>query len=676
MNSPLTQQRFHAPACLRAQLAAPLMLVLLVALTDPGAAAWLTTPEGGRLFVRGVCYSPYHPKEGWNLSAATRRRDRRLLEGLSANCLLTWQPVTFEEATVWRKAGMYVIPHLTYSPAVWSVFVDGNDAPVPVYVNAANQRGLRDAARDLASKLKDNPGVLAVSLGNDYAWSALSGNLGFTYGGFDDETVLAFRRRLQARFGTVERYNDLTSKSAGSLADLLPPIDLSPNPLMWEWWLFMRDAFADFLRQGYEGLRAVGWKVPATYSIPCGRTWDPTSERVRLPFLEIVSGNVFYQQQWDWAAFCAEIGRLISAAAGRPVLLTETGAHTLPGEGNLPARFIKQSVACALLHPELAGVGLYEFCDELQLRGKPDEQDSTGPSEYYGLVTGRREIKPTYAAAAEMMNLIKRHERTLQEWQSPPLVWVSQQDVDWWRVGGPEGAFHERIGAALFRLGVSFRYLTAEGMLELDPATQPMFILCDSYLPSNPDGTGDVMGRLIAYVGNGGNLLYISRMPWQRLYGRGSVPQEMQLTPERAPLSRRYGKGTYTCVTSYGLDDSQLQRVLEEYLAEVLSQRAAMTLEPSPKGDRPFWRVMQDRRGLWLLAVNPTSAPLGRLELKPGPTVDPRAITLREADGAMLTWAGRKLILSGLNTYALVFLGEPRAASPAVPVPPSAPTSP
>lgn len=622
--------------------------------------------------MRGVGYSPYHPRHGFELPRAVRALDRRLILGLNANCVLTWGPTSFEDVASWRKVGVYTLPQVVYSPPKLSFFPTGQSAPVPVYVSEENRQGLHDAVRDLGSALKGSRGVLAISLGNQYAWSAFSGDLGFSYGGFDEETVAAFRARLKQRFSSVEQFNELAGHRVANLDGVLPAVGLSPSPAFWEWWLFMQEAFAGYLKSGQEGLAAVGWTCPTTYARPCGVRWDPASEGGPLPSVEIVSGNVFRKDARSWGGFCVTIDRLVSRARGRPVLVTETGAHTLHTDENEAARTLKQSIACALLHPELAGVGVYEYCDEWHHSGQPDVHDDMDDREHWGLVTGRRAPKRTYHAAKEMFAFIERNERLFEEWQSPPAVLLSQQDLDWWKARGLEGVIHEAIAVELYRQGVSFRLVDSEGLLQLDPHEHPRLILCDTYLCSNPDGTQDVQGSIVSYIENGGNVLYVSRAPWQRLYGRSTAPEELRPASDRGPASRDYGKGHITIVPTHDLTEEKVRYLVEDYLAETLKDRPVMSLEAEGDESEVFWRMFEAQDGLWLLAVNVGTKPIRRLRVQLGRALSGKRAALRGGDGAQSDRVGKSLYVAGLNTYALIYLGRPLA----VPAPGAAITAP
>ncbi len=651
-------------------------LCLLAAWSAPRCeAAWITGPRGERVFVRGISYAPYHPREKWALSPATQARDRKLIHDLGANCLLTWRKTSSEEVSAWQKLGLYSLPQVLFTPPKVSVYPNGQKAPVPVYVAEATRRGFHDAARDLAGALQGNPGVLVVSLGDAFVWSAYSGDLGFCYAGYDEETVGAFRDGLKTRFGTAARFGALTGQPADSLDDVVPPTGLTPRPLFGEWWQFMQRTLAGFLAQGYDGVRSVGWTCPVTYARRWGMRWDPACEGGRLPMLDVVSGNVFHEHTLDWTSFACALDRLIAGAGGKPVLLSETGAHTLRVDPQEAARTVKESIALALLHPEIAGVALYEFCDEWELGGKGDVQDDTSNAEFWGLVSGLREPKATYLAAAEMFAFIKAHETMLQEWQSAPAVLVSQQDHDWWKIGGPEAAFCERVAGELYRHGVSFQFVDNEGLQQLDPAVQPRLILCDSFLGCNPDGSGDVQARVTRFIEAGGDVLYTCSRPWQRLYGHLDLPPELAATGQ-VPKSRAFGKGRFTLVPSDSLGPKELRYCLEDYLEDPLKSRPVLAVNapavaPPAEAETPaagtptgtpasdagvFWRVFQDRAGLWLYLVNVGAAPVPRLELDLAPGLDTRRVALNAADGARLGRSHGKLCLSDLDTYALVFL--------------------
>jgi len=642
----------------------PVLALALLAIHS-AHAAWITDTSGKRVFVRGIAYAPYHPTELWALSGRTRGTDYHLMRELHANCIITWNKMTYEDIEGWWKEGLYCIPQVTYRPPRLSIFANGYDAPVPIYVNADNLQGMRDTARDFSSALKGNPAVLAVSLGNDYAWSAFSGDLGFAYGGYDDETLQAFRSNLKRRFGTVEAFVRRSGQEIVTFDDALPPKGLNPQPLFGEWQVFMREAFGAFLDKGKEGLRAVGWEAPVTYCQPYGVKWDPASQGSELPGLDIVSGNIFYAQSRDWSLLCTDIDRLIAGARGRPVLITETGAHSLMGERDTAPRKIKQSIACALLHPEIAGVGVYEYCDEWHRSGNPEKQDDTDAREHWGLVTGHRDQKPAFGAAAEMLGFIERNEQRFQQWQSRPEVLLSMQELDWWRVGGLDGSFCERVAAELYRHGVSFRLADSQSLLNLDPAQCPRLILCDSWLFSSPDGSQSVARAVVGYVEAGGEVLYIAQRPWRQLYGDEFIPEELVPPPDGAPVNRDYGSGRITVIPTYNIEDRDLRFILEDYLGDALHTRPVTDLSAPEGRPQVFWRVFQDDEGLWMLAVNAEKDRIQRLKLQLHEGMDRERVDVRGADGARISREDGELYLLDLNAYALVYLGKAPSTLPA-----------
>lgn len=631
----------------------PAVLAAVAAL--PTHAASLTAADGTRVFVRGVGYSPYHPTQGWSLTPATQALDRRLLRGLGANCLLLWRPLSVEDAARWLKDGLFTIPQVDYAPKVLSVFPNGQEAPVPVYLNAGNRRDLREAAQAMGARLKDSPGVLAVSLGNDYAWSAFSGDLGFAYAGSDDETVGAFRTWLWQRMGSEERFAELMGRTVGRPQDALPPVGLTPSPLYWEWWQFMRQGFSDYLKEGWTGIRAGGCARPITYAAPRSVRWDPAAEGAGLRFLEVTGGNLFHEQGRAFGAFCASLDRMIAEADGRPVLITETGAHTLRDAADSAPRIVKQSLACALLHPEVAGVCLYEFCDDWQRAGNPSRQEDSDPREHWGLVSGQRIPKPTYPAAAGMFALMKRRETLLQEWQSPAQVILGEQDLDWWRVGGNEAGYFETVASELYRMGVSFRLAGPEALKRLDPEQNPRLILCDSVLAGSPDRPTEGLQALAGYIAAGGQVLYLSRLPWQCAYAVGQAPPELALGTDRTVQVRGYGKGLCTLVPAYDTDRAQLRYHLTGFLAELLAQRPIELT--APPGSDVFWRVFTHSSGRWLWVVNAGAAPVREVTIRLPKDLARHQVRLAESDGAGLSWRRAGAALTGLQTYALLKVG-------------------
>lgn len=638
-----------------------LSIVALAALVHCCDAAWLTTAEGKRVFVRGLAYSATHPKEGADLSASTRALDRRLIRNLRANCLIPLGQTSSESVTTWYEDGILCIPTVPYKAEQMTFFINGQPAPVPAYLDPANRKGLYAAARDLGSAFKGNPGVLAVSLGNNFAWSGFSGDLqGFGYGGFDEGTVAAFQETLARRFGSLDHFNQLTGSDRASFSEVLPPLGLTPAPDFHEWWLFMRDGFAEFLKQGSEGLQAVGINRPSTYQEPTGVRWDPASERVRLPFADLVSANVFYKDARSWLRYCVTLDQVIAGAHGRPVLLTETGVDSLIHTPERQQSILTRSVAFALLHPELAGIGLYEYCDDWQRGGDPKTHSDRDDREHWGLVDGYRAPKPLYRTAVVLMSMLERNDQRLQEWQSPPEVLVSRQDLDWWKLRGPSATRYEDVADQLYRLGVSFHLADVETLLALDPVRTPRLVVCDTFLSVDPDGSNNLAGHLVSYVENGGELLYLCSRPWQVLYGNYSVPEELQVPADRSPVVRQYGKGRCTLVPRDSFTGEELSYYLADFLAGSIEKRRVRAVLSDETPTPVYWRVFEDRDECYLLVVNPAEARAPRLTLKLASGVSLGKVRILETDGCGLVRRGQEFSLESLNSYVMVALG-PRA---------------
>ncbi len=648
----------HAPGVNNSRAVIATLLVLFAAQT--GQAAWLTSQQGQRVFVRGIYYSPYHPDEKAGITPKTMARDRRLITKLNANCIITAEPATSEGVAAWRRAGVYTIAQVPYQPKVMSRFANGALAEVPAYINRENRQGLYKAARDMSSALKGNEGFLAMSLGNDYHWTGftLADNLGFSYVGFDGETLGAFQERIKDRFGTVDNLNSMTEQFVTAFGEVLPTLGLSRRPVFGEWWLFLRDTFTEYLKAGWDGARSVGSATPTTYQRPSGIRWDPASEGCSLPFTEIISGNVFHKDALDWGRFSLCIDRIISAAAGRPVLVTETGAHSLQRSPELVSRLIKQSIACTLLHPEIAGVGLFEYCDDWRRDGSPDIQNTADDAEHWGLVDGNRVQKPAYETARQMFALIERNEELFRQWQSPATILLSQQDQDWWKLRGLAGALYERVGTELYRQGVSFRLADNRALLNLDPQRHPVLILCDSFLYNEPDLSNDVLGHVVSYVESGGKLLYIASRPWQRLYGPSSPPEPLQVPADGAPAVRKYGKGQCTLIPKATFDDREIHYLITDFIADLNPHPPVKTLECPDNPEGVFWRIFEGQDGFWIFVVNATDQRIPRIDIALDERIPARQARLRESDGAGLGRRKNSLRLTGLDTYALIHLGK------------------
>jgi len=304
------------------------------------------------------------------------------------------------------------------------------------------------------------------------------------------------------------------------------------------------------------------------------------------------------------------------------------------------ARELVQAVWLAVLHPEVAGVFPFVFCDEWYVKGTPERQDED-PAEHWGLVTADRHPKASYRALASTYADLERLDRWLTHRSARPEVLVTDQCVDWWR--GMAGPAEVEVHRQLLRHGVSFRSVSLLAPEHLDRARCRKLILIDSALPDGPDGRSAALELLLRFVRRGGDVLYLSRHPWQGVYGPVDLPASLGARTGDV----RLGRGTVRMRSDPAVEGEALWFELERFLGA----RGGPRLRASATS-QIFWRVLAGGGQRMLLAVNA------------GPPGDSEAVlegagrrpSLAASDGARLQSATKGWRLGGDWTYALVRL--------------------
>lgn len=115
----------------------------------------------------------------------------------------------------------------------------------------------------------------------------------------------------------------------------------------------------------------------------------PTTEYLQLPFLDLVSFNVYLDRAETLSAYLA---RLHNLAGDRPLLITELGVDSLRQGSHAQARLVERQLRVTYASG-CAGAFLFSWTDEWH-RGGFDVQDWR-----FGLVDERREAKPALTAA-------------------------------------------------------------------------------------------------------------------------------------------------------------------------------------------------------------------------------------------------------------------------------------
>ncbi|HLQ38399.1 MAG TPA: glycosyltransferase [Planctomycetota bacterium] len=207
--------------------------------------------------------------------------------------------------------------------------------------------------------------------------------------------------------GSVRAALDWTRRHARRLADhpalLMFGIGNEVPPLLVRW--YGRARFSRHLR---ELCCVVKEEVPhaiVTYAN------HPPTEHLVLPFLDVVSYNVYLEREPDFRSYLA---RLQLLAGNRPLFLAELGVDSRSlGEG-VQARVLDWQVRAAIEHG-LCGTAVYSWTDEWSVHGHRVD------GWRFGLVGHDRRPKPAMAAVAAVYGS-DRHRLRPTPWPSVSVV--------------------------------------------------------------------------------------------------------------------------------------------------------------------------------------------------------------------------------------------------------------
>lgn len=637
----------------------------------PKGAGWevtkaVLTGPSGPVILRGIGWSPWHPETGWGRSEETKQTDLRLLKEAHVNCLRTWGVVEPKSADYWQENGFLLVTQVggnwlkSGKDVPHTRFRDGKPSTQPNYADPKVVAAFQAACREYAAKTGASANVVLSLLGNEFSWVGKDDTGSYAYAGFDEVTLAGFRQHLTRRFGDVQTMNKLCGTSFSGFGEVVPP---SGGRLQYEWWIFLRSAFEEFMRAGNSALKAAAPYRPTSYAKLMGR-WDPCCEDAPLGFLSVGGQNLYWHWDKDWARYCVLLKELIRHAGGRPVVITESGFQTWldPVKEQEAARRMKQMLWNCFMHPEVAGVFPYLYNDEWWCDGDPKTQS---PGETWGVVTAHRKPKKTYAALAEVYGEVEKLEKFLLGAESPPTVALSCQDLDWVLAKEDGTARVVEAARALYAKGVAFRIVNSEDLLRPCPDKTPFLILCDSVLLRSPDGREDASRALLSYVERGGRVLYLSPTPFRVAYGEANVPHGLHLWWTRRQGGEfRWGQGAIRFVGEKTITSAQAWPHIQRFLAEALRAQTVAEVATQPAGQEfgVFLSVLQAGDRKVLVVVNEQEQGIGQVTIRLNAALSGWRATLEASDGAAMTEAtvggSRTLTIRGLETHAIVGLDK------------------
>lgn len=572
-------------------------------------------------FLRGIGWSPWHAVYGWGRPPEVVAQDYAILKDLHVNALRTWGPASRKTCDELRKRGLFIVPQIGRGKVPRLHFKDGK-AGQPDYLAPAARADIRTHARELAKALAGHPAVAAYNLGNEYSWVGQNKSKKYQSLGFDPGVQKAFHDTLEARFGSIEKWNRLTGRKDPSFNTITPPTGSAPYLLYWEWWRFQRRAFSDFMRSGYVGIREADPRTPVTYALLCGGRWDAATEDADLAFLEQQGDNLYYHWDKNWGRYCVRLARRIGP--GRPILITESGINTWTfRDPAVASRLMKQMLWLLAMHPEVRGVFPFVYCDEWWHGPDPKALDVAGDA--WGIVTADRKPKSTYAPLRDTYAEFEKLDSFMATRQAPVEVLVTDQAIDRWR--GKAGPAVDDVCRALYRHGVSFRLVSLLRPSDVNSALCKRLVLLDSTIPDSPDGKSPAWDALKAFGTGGGRMLYLCERPWRGLYRAGGAPAGV-----RAKIVQ--------CA------DRDVWPALEAFLG-----KRRITVEAAG-GEEVFWRQVTGAGQSMLLIVVTGPKSIGRITVRGA-----HVAALVSADGARIKpEPDGTCRLQGFNTYALLRL--------------------
>ncbi|MCX8082545.1 MAG: beta-galactosidase [bacterium] len=612
--------------------------------------------DGKLIFLRGVGFSPWHKTEGWNRSEETIKLDIKFLKDVHANALRVWGPASPEGVKANLSNGFYTLPTVHCEGGMSAEFSNGSKHSI-AFSDPETQQKFAQQCEEYAEKIKGIQGVPAVLLGNEYTGVGYnSATKNYEYVGFEAPTQERFRTWLAKRFKTIESLNKYCGTNFKDFKEVTP---LATRRLRYEFWLFQNRSFEEFIKAGHDAIKRVDSERLTSYGKLMGNRWDPCTEDAQLSFLDFPGDQIYWHWIDDWAKFNRFVNDFIATGKGKPVLITETGISTFNKNEDYAARLLKQNIWNVLLHPEVAGIFVFEYCDEWYKGCKPDELDHQ--EDGWGLVTADRIPKKSYYVLKEIYEFIEKMNDFFVNRQSTPVVAVSNQSLDFLVADKGTGLPLE-IDKVLYSKGVSFRHITPDDVYDLSPEKTPRIIFCDEYFNCEPDGSRSALTSFLNYLEKGGKVLYLCTNPWQLPYGKANIPEPLRFDTSKTELTEvNYGKGTIYFLPKDKFNLKELSDLLLQFLKETGAPEVLniQNVEPVEKQFEVFCRMFKSKDRQIILIVNSSDKIINNFQID---VLGVKWAKLLFADGATLSSSQQEnvlhLNLQNIDTYALVEVGN------------------
>ncbi len=177
-----------------------------------------------------------------------------------------------------------------------------------------------------------------------------------------------------------------TRRLANHPAILLHSIGNEVPPLIVRWYGAKR--IEDFLRGQNDIIKEIVPHALTTY------VNHPPTEYLTLPFLDVISYNVYLEREPEMRAYLA---RLQTLAHEKPVMLGEMGLDALRNGEEKQAQFLDWQIRAAF-EKGLCGVMIYSWTDEWSIF----DSDIAGWG--FGITDARRQPKKSFAAVKQIYN--------------------------------------------------------------------------------------------------------------------------------------------------------------------------------------------------------------------------------------------------------------------------------
>lgn len=486
-------------------------------------------------FIRGMCHCVWHDKEGWGLSEETKRIDEENFKELKINSWRTWGDIDDEGLVRAAKLGRSYAPTMRNGVAgsvdssgkkCGNVWADENEC-------LAFIERIEKIAQCSHTEL-----IETYLLGNEQSMQTRNKQNYITFSGYDPITQKCFKTDwLKKRFLSIETLNSLCKCNFLDFDAVNPEEN---RLIQFEYWLFLRKCFEDFLDSGIRKVHEQNHEIRFGYARLMGRA-NPTCDDAHCDFMETATQNLYWHWWRDFSRFSVRLDELCSSG-NRPVYITETGMQgmfNLKTE-QLAARRLKQILPLMYMRPQVKGC--YVFCYAGQLPNhNPKDAEYT-----WGMCWPDRTKKPAFYAVKQVYSDFEMLDHMIGSCYTVQLVAITNQLVDELI---EESYDSDKIAKVLYAHGVSIRFLRSDCVGDFKDLSVDRLIVNDRYFYSNPDKSGNITPMLNDYLSNGKKrAITLSSKNRISLYG-ADLPLEESI--ERKPIDKNDPNAVWNALADF-----------------------------------------------------------------------------------------------------------------------------